>query len=73
MPFSERVRNCFHDLNRDRLLPLKSGPPRRRKQMKVRNQDQIEKMRIAIGSAAIVAVVALTSAAAALLGLAQMA
>jgi len=41
--------------------------------MKVRNENQIEKMRIAIGSAAIVAVVALTSAAAAVLGLAQMA
>ena len=41
--------------------------------MKIRTQDQIEKMRIAIGSAAIVAVVALTSAAATVLGLAQMA
>lgn len=41
--------------------------------MKIRNQDQIEKMRIAIGSAAIVAAVAITSAAAAMLGLAQMA
>jgi len=46
--------------------------PRRRK-MKVRNENQIEKMRIAIGSAAIIAVVALTTAAAAVLGLAQMA
>lgn len=41
--------------------------------MKIRTQDQIEKMRIAIGSAAIVATVALTSAVVAVLGLAQMA
>lgn len=41
--------------------------------MKIRTEAQIEKMRIAIGSAAIVAAVAITSAAAALLGLAQMA
>lgn len=41
--------------------------------MNAQNQNQLEKMRIAIGSAAIVAAVALTSAAAALLGLAQMA
>lgn len=41
--------------------------------MENRSQEQIEKMRIAIGSAAIVAAVAITSAAAAVLGLAQMA
>ncbi|MCR4378648.1 MAG: hypothetical protein NUV50_11225 [Rhodospirillales bacterium] len=41
--------------------------------MKIRTQEQIEKMRIAIGSTAIVAAVALSSAVAALLGLAQMA
>lgn len=41
--------------------------------MKVRTQDQIEKQKIAIGAAAIVALVSLTSAAAALLGIAQMA
>ena len=37
------------------------------------NDNQIEKMRIAIGSAAIIAVVAITSAVATVLGLAQMA
>ena len=41
--------------------------------MKIRTQEQIEKMRIAIGSAAIVAAIAITTAATALLGLAQMA
>ena len=41
--------------------------------MKIRTQEQIEKMRITIGSAAIIAVVALASAAATVLGLAQMA
>lgn len=41
--------------------------------MKVRNQDQIEKMRIAIGSTAIVLAVSLTSAVVTILGMAQMA
>ena len=41
--------------------------------MKVRAQDKIENLRIAIGGAAIVAVVSLTSIAATVLGLAQMA
>jgi len=41
--------------------------------MKIRTPEQIEKMRIAFGSAAIVFVVGLTSAVVAALGLAQMA
>lgn len=41
--------------------------------MQTRTDMQIEKLRIAIGSAAIVAAVALTSAVATVLGLAQMA
>jgi hypothetical protein len=41
--------------------------------METRTQDQIEKKHITIGSIAIVAAVAISSAAAALLGLAQMA
>lgn len=41
--------------------------------MTTRNQQQIDKMRIAIGSAAIIAAIAITSAAATILGLAQMA
>jgi len=41
--------------------------------MKILSSDKIEKQRIAIGAAAIVFVVALTSAAVAALGLAQMA
>lgn len=41
--------------------------------MQNRTDTQIEKLRIAIGSAAIVATVALSSAAATVLGLAQMA
>lgn len=41
--------------------------------MKVRTPEQIEKMRIAIGSATIVLAVSLTSVAVTALGLAQMA
>ena len=41
--------------------------------MKISAQEKIEKLRIAIGGAAIVAVVSLTSIAATMLGLAQMA
>jgi len=41
--------------------------------MKIRTPEQIEKLRIAIGSAAIVLAVTLTSGAVAVLGLAQMA
>ena len=41
--------------------------------MKVRNAQDIEKMRIALGSATIVFVVGLTSALVTVLGLAQMA
>lgn len=41
--------------------------------MKIRSSENIEKQRIAIGAATIVFVVALTSAAVAALGLAQMA